>query len=58
MNGSTITPVDEVPKEVHRSPGALGAYIAESNFDELTPEQQEYVRIRFARLFISVLEHE
>ena len=30
-------------------------YLAGSNFDELTPEEQERVREQFAILFISIL---
>jgi len=49
---------DAHPGEARTSPGTSKGYVGESNFDELTPEQQECVRERLARFFISVFEHE
>lgn len=48
-----------IAREDNRSPEHGGAreeacktHVAESNFDELTPEQQECVRERFAYFFL------
>lgn len=48
-------PRDAKPAEqagIVRSPS--GSYVAKSNFDELTPEEQEQVRARLARFFVSI----
>jgi hypothetical protein len=46
---------DTKPPEVAGKPRkASDTYVGSSNFDELTPEQQEGVRELFARFFISI----
>lgn len=58
MDERAIAEEDELSERGGTSSETLKTYVAESNFAELAPEEQECVRERFARFFISIFLHE
>ena len=58
MDECKIAPVAELPGRTDIPQRTLEPYVAQSNFDELTPEEQEHVRERMVRFFISIITHE
>jgi hypothetical protein len=57
MDDQRIAQEDGLPEDTGTTQETSRTYVAKSNFDELTPEQQECVREHFARFFISVFEN-